>query len=85
MEGLIKAKYQKKYIDAGLMMVPALPELGKFNMKHINSKEAFKRALDIFLACLISYSQSHKFNYVCREALLFLDLNGPLFYDKTSM
>lgn len=66
-------------------MVTQLPNIEKFNFNNINSKEAFKRALDIFLNCLISQNMSHKFNYVSREALLFLELNTPLVHDKLSI
>lgn len=58
LEAFIKIKYQKKYIDVGLMTVTNLPRGDRFNLQTLNSKEAFKRAIDIFLACLLADSNT---------------------------
>ena len=58
LEAFIRIKYQKKYIDVGLMTVTSLPRGDRFNLQTINSKEAFKRAIDIFLACLLADSNT---------------------------
>lgn len=59
------------------MNVTSLPAQEKFDLKSYNSKEAFKRAVNIFLATLLNQrdSNSGQFNYVCREVLEFLDLH----------
>ena len=58
------------------MMVPDLPKIKGINLENLSSKEAFKRAIDIFFGCLLadSNSSSGRFNYVCREVLEYLEL-----------
>ena len=79
LEDLIILKYQKRFIDRGLLQMSALPAEDKLNPRDIKSKEAFKRAIDMFFACLLSdrSSVTDKFNYVCREVLEFLEYGGP--------
>lgn len=78
MEDFIKIKYKKLYIDFDLMMVPDLPKMKGINLENLRSKEAFKRAIDIFFGCLLaaSNSSSGRFNYVCREVLEYLELGA---------
>lgn len=79
LEDLILLKYQKRFIDRGLLQLSALPSEDKLNLRDIKSKEAFKRSIDVFFACLLSdrSSATDKFNYVCREVLEFLEYGGP--------
>ena len=59
------------------MTVTTLPSPEKFNLQSLNSKEAFKRAIGIFMNTLLldRDSSTHKFNYVCREILQLLELD----------
>jgi hypothetical protein len=77
LEQFVLLKYQKRLVKSGLMKVVAMPQLDKFNLQSISSMEAFKRGINNFLQSLISEQDenSHQFNYVCREALEFLNLN----------
>ena len=85
LEDLIRIKYQKRFIDSGLMTVTSLPDQNKFNLGNINSKEAFKRAIDIFLQCLLlDIDSANNFNYVCREVLEFLELGTTSKSRRTS-
>jgi len=57
------------------MTLNALPKAEKFNLNNINSKEAFKKGIDIFFTGLLQEAESYSrsFNYVCREILEFLE------------
>jgi len=59
------------------MTVTALPNQSKFNLQNLNSKEAFKRSINMFLSSLLlDKDDAHNFNYVCREVLEFLELGN---------
>lgn len=56
LEQFIRVKYHRKYIESGLMTLSTLPTQDKFDLQNMNSKEAFKRAINFFFASLLTDS-----------------------------